>query len=137
MLEDKENGKLLSIRYDMEGNRTEEKLLDYPVLPGAKEGFVKSGNNEAGEPEGARRALELCFAEKGTKKVVLVYDSKTIEDRYMNGTTFKTTKPQHPVNFYGEFCEKIKKEYGNDAVRFIHVDSHRGEPKGKKKAENF
>lgn len=134
-LEDKENGKLLSKRYDMDGNLTEEKLLEYPVIPGAKEGFVKSGNNEAGEPEGARRALELCFGERGTKKVVLVYDSKTIKERYINGTTFKTTKPEHPANFYGEFCEKIKKEYGDDAVSFIHVESHRGKAKGKKKAE--
>ena len=89
ILKDKANGELLSRRFDEIGNLKEEKIIAYPIIEGAKEGFVKSGNNEAGEPEAARRALEICFLEKGAKKVILVYDSKTIEERYHNGTLFK------------------------------------------------
>lgn len=130
---DLENGTFLSKRYDIDGNLTEEKNVCYPILNGAKKGFVESSWNESGEPEGARRALEICFKEKGVQKAVLVYDSETIEKRYLAGTVFTTTKPEHPTYFYGQLCEEIKKNYGEQAVRFIHVDSHRN----KKDAEPY
>lgn len=136
-LSDIENGKFRSVRYDLEGNQIEESVVEYPVVKEAKEGFVQSGNNEAGEFEAARRALDICFNKKGAKKVVLVYDSETIEKRYNNELTFKTTSVSHTAYFYGSICKDIKERFGDKAVEFIHVESHRGVPKGGKPAKPF
>lgn len=124
LLTDKENGKLLSERYDINGERKEERVIEYIPLPGAKNGFVESGWNEAGEFEGARRALEICFLEKKLKKVVLVYDSKTIEERYHLGAKAGSGKIENPAYCYGALCDKIKQKCGEDAVRFVDVNSH-------------
>ena len=125
VLSDLEDGKFSSKRYGMNGELTEEKVVEYNSLKGAKAGFVASGWNEAGEFEGARRALEICFFEKNAKKAVLVYDSKTIEESYRLGKNSNSTKIENPAYFYGELCERIKQEFGENAVRFIDVDSHR------------
>lgn len=126
-LRDLEDGKMSSKRYGINGELTEEKTIVYHSLEDAKKGFVASGWNEAGEFEGARRALEICFEGKKIKKAVLVYDSKTIEERYHLGKKSASTIMENPAYFYGELCEKIKQNFGEEAVTFQHVDSHRKE----------
>lgn len=131
---DVENGTILSRRFDFDDNLIAEEPIEYPVIDGAKKGYVKSCGSDAGELEGARRALSICFYEKNVKKAIVVHDSDVVDIRYQNGTEFKSTEPQHPTYFYGQLCEKIKNEFGDDAVSFIHVDSHRGTAKSNKPA---
>ena len=124
-LEDDENLKNYRIqRYDVKNN---EIKIEYGK-GNEKNDMIKSARQYAGECAGVMRGLDICCKEKKLKKIVVVYDCKSINQGYNNAKDEKQSsidkeKGGDMAKRYSNFCEDLYKKEKPE-VKFFKVDSH-------------
>lgn len=85
-----------------------------------KHGFVLASGSDAGEMEGVRRGLEICFGEKDLKEVVIVYDLEIAVNLFNGGHDEKKNEPVF-------FVKQLEKYRTADIpkVHFAKIKSHK------------
>lgn len=109
-------------RKDENGNmRIENDPVSYEVIE-SEAGVVTKSRNVAGEIEAARRAMDICFQQKGLKDIELHYDCDQVRKGYEG---FISGDGNTNISYcYRKFCQQIVDKFGKNAVSPTHVKSH-------------
>jgi hypothetical protein len=104
----------------------------YTQRPGSfvefEDRYVLASWNIAGEVEGAKRALDICFHEKNLGSVYVLFDCDQVDIVKKIASGKKPALGSNVTCNYGEFCRRIVRE--GKHVGTMHVYSH---DKGRKK----
>jgi hypothetical protein len=87
-----------------------------PEINRWRHGFVQAGGSNTAELEGLSRALDICLGVRKLNRVVVVFDSSSIENNYKGSYN----KKRNGTNYYGIKFE----DYKDKDVKFIKVSSH-------------